>query len=376
MSVREDWVHTEERLEGLTGSMAQLLVAIRAHISARLIDGDGWHRLLDRAHEVPATLGAFPFGFEIPLQDARPIADFGITLVGGSRTAAGYQERNRLGEADRSGTTLAWLLDETDREDSLLRQVVGRKMLLEYDIDPAPGGAQPDPGVFLYPVDDVLAGGTERLRELDAVHDALAHAGGWDQDPVERDALRRLYRTLPAGTLIRACGTFPARERTMRIAVTGFRSAHDVRTFLRRAGWPGSADAVDGIVSFFEARKAFAYLGVHFDITREGAGPRLGLSFFAQEREWLKDIRYWTALLDGLGEQAYVLPEKLQEITRWSTGSTTLMSGSGPIMLVRGIHHVKLVASGDRIDQAKAYVFFLMMCRRGKDSAAGRHTDV
>lgn len=374
MKVREDWVYTEERLEGLTGSMAQLLVSIRPHISTQLIEGEGWHRLLDRAHEVPATLGAFPFGFEIPLQDARPIADFGVTLVGGSRTAAGYQEKNRLGETGKSAATLAWFLDKTDREDSLLRRVVGRKMLLEYDIDPVPGGERPDPGVFLYPVDDVLSGGSERLRELDAVHAALVHVGGWNQDSAERQALKRLYRSLPPDTLIRACGTFPSRDRTMRIAVTGFRAAHDVRAFLKHAGWPGSAAAVDAIVSFFEAHNAFAYLGIHFDITRDGVGPRLGLSFFAQEREWLKDIQYWTALLDGIVEQQYVLPEKLQELARWSTGSTTLMSRSGPIMLVRGIHHIKLVITGDQVDQAKAYVFFLMMCKRTKGNTTSGQT--
>ena len=370
MSVREDWVYTEERLADLTGSMAQLLMAIRAYISARLIEGDGWQELLVRASEVPATLGAFPFGFEIPLQDERTTADFGVTLVGGSRTAAGYQERNRLGETDRSAATLAWLLNETDREDSLLRRAVGRKMLLEYDIDPMPGDERPDPGVFLYPVDDVLASGSERLRELDAIHDALAHVGGWDQDPAERRVLRRLYRTLPPDTLIRACGTFPSRERTMRIAVTGFRTACDVRAFLERADWPGSAAAVEDTVSFFETRQAFAYLGVHFDITGDGVGPRLGLSFFAREREWLKDIRFWTALLDSLNGQEYALSDKLQELTRCSTGSTTLMSRSGPIMLVRGIHHIKLVITGDQVDQAKAYVFFLMMCKRAKDGIA------
>ena len=370
MSVREDWVYTEERLELLTGSMAQLLMAIRPHISSRMIEGEGWERLLERAGEVPATLGAFPFGFEIPLQDARPIADFGITLVGGSRTAAGYQERDRSGETDRSAATLVWLLDETDREDSLLRRVVGRKMLLEYDIDPVRGGERPDPGVFLYPVDDILAGGAERLRELGAVHDALAHAGGWDQNPAERQELERLYQTLQPDTLIKACGTFPSRERTMRIAVTGFRTAQSVDAFLKRAGWPGSATAVSAVVSFFEAHDAFAYLGAHFDITQDGVGPRLGLSFFAQEREWLKDIRYWTALIDGMSKQEYGLPEKLEELARWSTGSTTLISKSGPIMLVRGIHHIKLVITGDQVEQAKAYVFFLMMCRRAKDSAA------
>lgn len=358
MSVREDWVYTEERLEQLTGSMAQLLVAIRPHISTRMIEGEGWEKLLDRTSEVPATLGAFPFGFEIPLQDARPIADFGVSLIGGSRTAAGYQKRNHLAETDQSAAMLAELLDETDREDSLLRRVVGRKMLLEYDID-LENDQRPAPGVFLYPANDVLGAGSERFRELGVVHDALTQAGGWDPDPAERQELEQLYRALQPDTLIRACGTFPSRQRATRIAVTGFRTAASMKTFLGRAGWPGSADAVDAIVSFFEVQKAFAYLGTHFDITRDGIGPRLGLSFFAQEREWLKDIRYWNALIDGIGEQGYALQEKLEELARWATGSAVLMSKSGPIMLVRGIHHIKLAITGDQVEQAKAYVFFL-----------------
>lgn len=370
MSIREDWVYTEERLELLAGSMAQLLAAIRPHISARLIEGAGWERLLERASEVPATLAAFPFGFEIPLKDARPFADFGVSLVGGSRTAAAYQQRNHQGETDRSAATLVRLLDETDHEDSLLRRVVGRKMLLEYDIERGTGTDKPDPGVFLYPVDDTLAGGSGRFDELGAVHDALLDAGGWAQSPVERQALEHLYRSLPPDVLIRACGTFPSRERTMRIAVTGFRTASSVGTFLRCTGWPGSAGVVEDSVSFFEAHKAFAYLGVHFDITPQGMGPRLGLSFFAQEREWLKDLQHWEAVIDGIGRQGHVLPEKLEELARWSTGSTTLLSKSGPIMLVRGIHHIKLAIADDEVEQAKAYVFFLMMCQRPKTGPA------
>ena len=154
--------------------------SIRPRISDRLVGGAGWDRLLERAAETPATMGAFPFGFEIPLQDARPVADFGVTLLGGSRTAAGYRDRKRSGGADKSTTALAGLLEETDREDSLLRHVVGRKMLLEYDIDREPGGGRPDPGVFLYPVDDVLAGGGDKLRELHAVHDARRARGRLD----------------------------------------------------------------------------------------------------------------------------------------------------------------------------------------------------
>ncbi len=366
MRFSEDWTYTEERLELVAGTMAQLLAQIRPRISSRFIDGNGWDRLLERAREMPATMGSFPFGFEIPLHDARPIADFGVTLVGGSRTAAGYQDRKRSGGADRSTATLAELLDETDREDSLVRSVVGRKMLLEYDIDPEPGDERPDPGVFLYPADDALAGGRERLRELEAVHDAIVRVGGWAPDPAEFRELERLYRVLPTDTLIKAFGTFPSRARTMRIAAAGFKTARDVEAFLKRTGWLGEVQAVRRVVSLFEERGAFAYLGLHFDITGNGVGSRLGLSFFAREQDWLKDIRFWRALIDGIGEHGYALSDKLKELVGGSTGSTTLIARSGPIMLVQGIHHIKLGITGDRVEEAKAYIFFLMMCMRPK----------
>ena len=358
----QDWVTTEKCLLREANSMGELLVRIRPYISPRLIDGEGWERLVERAREVPATMAAFPFGFEIPLHDPRSRADFGVSLVGESRTAAFYQERNRAGDADPGAARLAWLLDETDREDSLLRRIVGRKMLLEYDIDLGPDGERRDPGVFLYPVEDALAGDGRRLQDLGAIHDALVFVSGWSPDAAEREHLEQVYRTLTPDTLIKAAGTFPSRDRVIRIAMTGFRKACDVAAFLERAGWPGQRSLVETTVSFFEEREAFADLGVHFDVRASGVGPALGLSFFAREQEWLKDIRHWMPLLDGIREQGYALSEKLSELASWSTGSTALFGKSGLFMLVRGIHHVKFVITGDRVEQVKAYVFFLMMC--------------
>ncbi len=119
MTINEDWVFTEERLELVASSKGQLL-AHRPWIFDRLVGGNGWDRPLERAAETPAMIGACPFGFGNPLPDARPVADFGVTFLGGSRL---------------------------------------------------------DPEVFLYPVDNVLAGGGDRLRELNAVHEAVVRAG-------------------------------------------------------------------------------------------------------------------------------------------------------------------------------------------------------
>lgn len=366
MSIKEDWAATEVQLLREAGSMAELLARIRPQVSARLIDGPGWERLLERADESPPTMAAFPFGFELPLQDPEPRADLGLSLVGESRTASFYQERNRAGEADPSAARLAGLLDETDREDSFLRRVIGRKMLLEYDAGRASDGGRPDPGVFLYPVEDAIAGDGQRLRELGAVHDALVLACGWSPDTAERQHLEAVYRRLNPDTLVRAVGAFPSRDRAIRIAVTGFTRAPEVAAFLDRAGWPGDSAVAGVAASFFEERSAFAYMGVHLDIGANGVGPSLGLSLFPHDNEWLKDIRHWAAIIDVIGEQGYALPDKLTELANWSMGSTTLFGRSGPFMLVRGIHHIKLVISGDRVEQAKGYVFFLMMCVRPK----------
>ncbi|MYB35777.1 MAG: hypothetical protein F4X92_11830 [Gammaproteobacteria bacterium] len=364
--MKEDWAYTEQCLHPLADSMGHLLAMIRPYVSARMIDGPDWEHLLDRALTIPPSIAAFPFGFEIPLHDSRPRADLGVSLVGDSLTSKIYRDRGHAVGADHPDKSLAWLLDEMDQEDSLLCRVVGKKMLLEFDIDSDSGSPPPDPGIFLYPVDDVLASGTHRTREIRAVHDALAFVGGWDQNAVEFQHIKKLHEKLLPNTIIRAAGTFPSRKRVIRIAVTGFRKAEEIETYLYRVGWPGTASAVSEAVTFLDDRQAYAYLGIHFDVAPEGIGPALGLSVFARENEWLKDIRHWTPAVKAIDEWGLALPEKLNELVEWSTGSTTLFTPEGPMMLIRGIHHLKLSITDDRFSAIKAYTFFLMMSMRTK----------
>lgn len=366
--MKEDWAYTENCLEKVASSMGHLLALIRPQISRQVLDGSSWERLLDCASEVPATMAAFPFGFEVPLHTREPRADFGVSLVGDSRTARFFQEKGHVPNSDAISSGLAWLLDETDCETSLLRRAVGRKILLEYDIpDAKEHSVKQLPGIFLYPVGDILASGNERSSELKAIHDALVFAGGWSENLAERQQVEQLHKALLPNTIIRAAGTFPSRNRVMRYAVTGFKRASDVVTYVERVGWPGDSRAIEDVVSFFDERSSFAYLGLHFDITADGVGPMLGLSVFAREKEWLKDIRHWTVAINALDDRKLALPNKLSELARWSTGSTTLFTRAGPIMLVRGIHHIKMSINKDRFEAVKGYVFFLMMSARPKN---------
>ncbi len=363
MSIDKFWAPTEIALRREANSLGELLERLRGRVSSVLIGDRAWGKLIERARELPVTIAAFPFGFEVPLHELRPEADFGVSLVGGSLSAAYFERAGRSEDAKAPPTGIAWLLEETEQGESALRQAVGRKMLLEYDVDPTPQGTSPDPGIFLYPAGDTLVGdrSSQRLRDLGVVADAVVRASCWDSDTSERRQIDQVYLALDPDTRVGSVGAFPSRRRGVRLAMTGFRKARDVMAFLERAGWSGNHSHTRSIISQLEERGSFAHMGVHFDVQATGVGPTLGLSFFAREAEWLKDVRHWIPLIDGLREQRLAVPEKLAALADSSSGAEMLFGKSSPFLLLRGIHHIKLVLKGDCVEQVKAYLFLLML---------------
>ena len=368
MNLEQQRAASEALLAQEADSLGALLAQLRDRISPVLIGGAQWRALLDRARDLPPTLGAFPFGFELPLHEDRPGADLGVSVVGGTRAAAFYEEQGQCQDANPTAAGIARLLHETEPEDSPLRQVVGRKMMLEYDVESAPGGTHPDPGIFLRPAERPIFGDgdSRRSQDIGVVLEAIVSAAGWRADSAEHRVIERVHRAQGRGVRIESFGVFPARERAIRLAVTGFRTSRDVVAFLESAGWSGSHSRAGAAVSRFEDRDAFVSMGVHFDVHADGLGPTLGLSFLAKERVandpryWVDSPRLWAPFLDSLREGGLAVPDKLSALARWSSGVETLFGAGGPYVLMRGIHHVKLVLGGDRIEQAKGYVYFLI----------------
>ena len=361
MNVAEGLAGSEERLLHEAESFGHMVEGLRTHISPALIGGHGWERLLMRARELPVTFGAFPFGFELPLHETEPNADFGVSLIGGSRSAAFIEEAARSPGASPVTVGIAHLLSAMEQEGSALRSVAGRKILLEFDIDRAAQGDSADPGIFLYPETQTLIGDGRRFGDVNVMLEAVCAAAGWTLTDPERREAERVYFALIPATGVRSVGTFPARARSIRLAMTGFRTAGEVEAFLKQAGWPGDRAAATAVVTRLEQLEAFAHMGVHFDIGENGVGPKLGLSCFARETEWLKDVRHWSALFDALREEPIVVREKLSALADTSSGAEVLFGRSGAITLLRGIHHIKLVLTENRLEQVKAYVFLLLM---------------
>ena len=105
---------------------------------------------------------------------------------------------------------------------------------------------------------------------------------------------------------------------------------------------------------------------MNIDVQEKGIGPTLGLTLIVKQR-YTKDSRYWLdgltdwdPFLEALGHEELVVPEKLAALAGWVSKPTTLFAKSGRYVLLRGIHHIKLVISGNQLLKAKAYVFMVL----------------
>ncbi len=366
MDIDEAVAVTQDRLAQEGGTMADLLGNFRNRISPILIGDPDWARILECARQHPISMGALPFGFELPLHEPRPEADFGVSMASGTGAAETFRERARTCEADETARAIARLFDQMDVEHSPLHQIVGRKLMLEYDIGSAPEGECALPGMFLRPGERPIIGASGQVNDVLTVVEALASSVGWELGDAERKNVERAYLAQPEDTRMDSFGVFPSRSRAIRLAIMGFKSQEELSRYLRDTGWPGRLSAVESVISRFRERTDIVRTGANIDVLDEGLGPTLGLTLIVKQR-YTKDSRYWLdgltdwdPFLDALDCEDLVVPEKLKAVRDWVSKPTTLFAKSGRFVLLRGIHHMKLVISGDGLRQAKAYVFMVL----------------
>jgi len=269
---------TEERLAVEGGALSDLLRHFRDRISPVLIGDREWELILERAGQLPITMGALPFGFELPLHTEAPRADLGVSLASGTRTAAFFFGRARGGKPDETARVIERLFRRMDAEDSPLREIVGRKLMLEYDIGPARHDEGAVPGMFLRPGERPILGARGQVNDAGLVVDALAACVGWDLTGAERRNVERAYLAQPADTRMDSFGVFPSRSRAIRLAVMGFTSEREVSSYLEDTGWPGELAAVHAVISRFKERAQVVRSGVNIDVVEDGVGPTLGLT--------------------------------------------------------------------------------------------------
>ena len=357
---------TQDRLAGEGGTLGDLLGHFRDRISPVLVGDPEWKRILACAGRHPITMGALPFGFELPLHERSPEADFGCSLASGTRAAAFFEERARTDGTDATARSIARLFTQMDAAGSPLRAIVGRKLMLEYDIGSAPDGERAHPAMFLRPGERPILGARDQVHDVATVVDALVACAGWERNDAERRNVERAYLAQPDDTRMDSFGVFPSRTRSIRLAVMGFKTQQALGSYLEDTGWPGRIPAVDAVIARFRERANVVRTGVNIDVREGGLGPALGLTLIVKQR-YTKDSRYWLdgltdwdPFLEALSHEELVVPEKLEKLAGWVSKPTLLFGKTGRFVLLRGIHHMKLVMSGDQLRQAKAYVFMVL----------------
>ena len=124
---------------------------------------------------------------------------------------------------------------------------------------------------------------------------------------------------------------------------------------------------VESTLAHLEARDSFGTISVHIHVRSDGPGPKLGLGLYARDmssgrqgRYWMDTPSNWTACIERMVKERLAVQDKVAALENWWSGAEPLFGRPDRFVLVRGVHRVKLVATGDRADQVKANVFPLL----------------
>ena len=366
MNIDEAVILTQERLADEGGTMGDLLGRFRDRISPVLIGKSEWERILECAGNLPITMGALPFGFELPLHSPVPEADFGASLASGTQSAEFFQECAQTDKTNEVAGAIVQICRQMETENSPLRDIVGRKLMLEYDIGSARDEQGSFPGMFLRPGERPVIGANGQEDDVVMVCDALAACVGWEMNDAERKYLQQAYSAQPEDTRMDSFGVFPSRSRAIRLAVMGFKTQQEVCRYLENTGWPGQLTAVSSVIARFRERVDIARIGLNIDVLEDGIGPTLGLTLIVKQR-YTKDSRYWldgltdwAPFLDALDQEDIVISDKVKALAGWVSKPIPLFAKSGRYIMLQGIHHMKLVISDNQLQKAKAYVFMVL----------------
>lgn len=373
---------TQAQLANEGKNLEDLLQHLRERISNVLIGASQWQRILSCARGLPIEMGAQPFGFEIPLNIPDPVADFGASLSSDTQAAHAFAEQSRDETINPLASTVKRLSKAMQVETSILRQVVGRKMMFEFDVSSSSFQMGTFSGVFLRPNEQPIFGNEGHTDLVRSITEALVACVGWDTNELEMRNVERAYLAQPGDTRMDSFGVFPERSRSIRLAIMGFKTRQEVRTYLEDAGWPGNISAVESVISRFQQRTSVERTGLNIDVLESGLGPNLGLTLIVKQRYtkesryWLDGLTDWEPLLQALTEENGIVSDKIQALRPWVTQPSILYGRSGQFVLLQGIHHIKLVMNAESMLSAKAYLFLVLAAAPQTDTnyKSGRAT--
>ena len=352
-------------------SVDDYIEAVADDMPHELISPESLSRIRPIARLLPGAMTRF-FGFECRLGQDAAEADFLVCVHAGEgsrEVLAGQEQHGKLNKASRVDPVwrrardfcAAW----TDSSSGLYEEV--KNMWLEFDVGECPM-AIPTPSVFFgphrAPTGDACEDGDHKWVTGKALPLLLGHAL---PDPVERRVADCIQR-LPRGARVFQLGAMVGREPVfVRICVQGL-TPESADAYLEAVGWPGPTAEARTLMADLVGR--VDDVAVDFDVG-EDVGPKLGLECSFAGKPQPQDEPRWPVFLDHLVDGAMCTPQKRQGLLRypgyahaesdpdrWPEAllkASAFMSSMSLSMIVRGLHHIKIVYEPGSPLQAKAY---------------------
>lgn len=316
-----------------------------------LLDGSGWESVLARvggglpASAVMSNLA----GFEFRLWDSEPSADFGLTLTAPTALVDFLADRGRKASPGSRAAALGAFVSE------LSSDAWPSSGILEYDVVGVPGGAHPDPGLFINVGPYQENAGVPPPTEVVGI---LADALGMERDDNERSAVQRVCEALPPGAYVHSMGAMPGRElRSVRVSAKGV-EAGEVAEFLGRVGWTGPVSLLEDTLAGMLAVAPCFFVAL--DVAPHGPLPRVGFGMTPSPSDeddyvrWLYGARNdWRPVIEHMVNAGLCLPHKGDALI--SLANVNRLSHSlGALVIFQALAWVKVSVS-DHGARAKAY---------------------
>lgn len=353
-------------------SAGDVLAVVAPDLPVELVPTASLSGIRAVAREWPVTS---EMGFECRLDPGRSGVDFGLCIRSGARERTrlleGLADPSRAAVVDRSyrGRLLAFLADVCDGEGLLGSRV--RNLCFELDLSRGPAAGS-IPGIFVglwHPGSEHLEGADPGLpaAPASAVLAAVGRRLGEPLPPAVLAGLDEIERTLPVGAFVANLGVLPGRGlQAVRVNVGGRGFVQEADRWLGRLGWPGSRDALAGVLALAAGSGADVYVNV--DVGTE-LQPSLGLELFFHRQPERSPA--CVLFLERLTRVGLCSPSKRDALLAWpgATGpdegpwparlaELSALLGGRPSVVVRILNHLKLSMSAAGSVEAKAYLSF------------------
>lgn len=343
-------------------TLADVLDHCRPHIASALLDADGLRAVRRVAAAVPSELSRF-WGLEVRLGEPQARADIlwevrrdglGAALLAGQSAVEPADELNQL-----CATAPVWQALRRFAEGWDTQADAVSNLWLEVDAADAESDAALD----------------GRLRRPCLF---------WGADPDREESGARLQALLPRlaretfglavdpDRLAAPLTALPPEADVFQTGVMGGRAGTVVRVCVRNVGvsaaarwlgdirWPGDIEAATALISGLEP--SLGSIALNVDLLPDGTGPKLGLELYQPFEN--PDPGLWAPVFDRLRAAGLARSDKLVALAafpgreRFDQRAAIRgdAAGTGYPVIVRSIHHLKLVVVGDRPVEAKAYL--------------------